>query len=56
MFMEEINMRLSSRINKKMIIASLVVVLLILVSALAHQAYAGKKLSLNSPASFPVDI
>ena len=43
--------------NKKMILAGLIVVLLILSSALVHNAYAGKsKLSLNSPASFPVDI
>jgi len=42
--------------KKKSLIASLIVVLLVLTSSFIHKAYAGKTTSLNSPASFPVDI
>jgi hypothetical protein len=50
-------MRLSISINKRMILVSLSIVLLMLTVTLIHKAYAGKlTISLNSPASFPVDI
>ncbi len=50
-------MSLSININKRMIFAGLSIILLILAFTLIHKAYAGKPtISLNSPASFPVDI
>ena len=49
-------MRLPLSINKRMIVISLCIILLVLTSALIHKAYAGKTISLNSPVSFPVDI
>ncbi len=50
-------MRLSDSINKRMIVAGLSIILLMLAFTLVHKAYAGKPtISLNSPASFPVDI
>jgi hypothetical protein len=50
-------MSLSININKRMIFAGLAIVLLMLTFTLIHKAYAGKPtISLNSPASFPVDI
>lgn len=50
-------MRLSDSINKRMIVAGLSIILLLLAFTLIHKAYAGKPtISLNSPASFPVDI
>jgi len=43
--------------NRRLIMASLLIVLLTLVAVIAHKAYAGKSaISLNSPVSFPVDI
>ena len=43
--------------NKKMLLTSLFIMLLMLTSALIHKAYADKpRISLNSPVSFPVDI
>jgi len=50
-------MRLSNSINKRMILAGLSIILLSLMFTLIHKTYAGKPtISLNSPASFPVDI
>jgi len=50
-------MRLSIIINKRMVLAGLSVILLMFMFTLIHKAYAGKStISLNSPASFPVDI
>ena len=50
-------MRLSNSINKRMILAGLFIILLMLAFTLVHKAHAGKPtISLNSPASFPVDI
>jgi hypothetical protein len=50
-------MRLSNSINKRMILAGLSIILLMLAFTLVHKAHAGKPtISLNSPASFPVDI
>jgi len=50
-------MRLSININKRMVLAGLSVILLMLTFTLIHKAYAGKPtISLNSPVSFPVDI
>ncbi len=46
-----------STINKKVIYAGLVLLLLTISFAIVHKVYAGKPtVSLNSPASFPVDI
>ena len=50
-------MRLPIGINKRMILASLFIVFLILSFTLIQKVYAGKPtISLNSPASFPIDI
>jgi hypothetical protein len=50
-------MRTSITINKRIIFVGLSVVLLMLTFALIHKSYAGKPtISLNSPASFPIDI
>ena len=50
-------MRLSNSINKRMILAGLSIIFLMLAVTLVHKAHAGKPtISLNSPASFPVDI
>gem|GEM_PF-741849 len=57
MFTEKFNMKLTVSRKKRTVLISLVIALLVLSFSLAHTAYAGKsKLSLNSPASFPVDI
>jgi len=50
-------MSLSISINKRMILTGLSIILLMLAFTLIHKAYAGKPtISLNSPASFLVDI
>lgn len=57
MWVEEINVRLFIRTHKQMILLSLLVILVLAMLALAHKSYAGKpQISLNTPASFPVDI
>ncbi len=50
-------MKLSMPISRRIVMASLSVILLMLAALLAHNVFAGKsKISLNSPVSFPIDI
>jgi len=50
-------MKLSNSRKKRTILISLFIALLVFSFSLVHKAYAGKStLSLNSPASFPIDI